>query len=134
MSEILLAYDGSEHSTKALEKASSMAVEDDEIVVFYVMPAVLMEEFKDLDPAVSKARAHEVVNEAVGTLKARGKRVMGVIHEGDVAEEIINFASELKCSIIIIGSKGMSKIGRFSLGSVAEKVARHADRPVLIVR
>lgn len=134
MSEILLAYDGSEHSTKALEKASSMAAEDDEVVVFYVVPAVLMEEFKDLDPAVSKTRAHEVLNEAVDTLKARGKRVRGVIHEGDVAEEIINFASELKCSIIIIGSKGMSKIGRFSLGSVAEKVARHADRPVLIVR
>ncbi len=134
MSEILLAFDGSEYSTKALEKASSMAVGDDEIIVFYVMPAVLMKEFKDLDPAVSKTRAQEVVNEAVGTLKARGKRVTGVIHEGDVAEEIINFASELKCNIIIIGSKGMSKIGRFSLGSVAEKVARHADRPVLIVR
>ncbi len=134
MSEILLAFDGSEYSAKALEKASSMAVGDDEIIVFYVMPAVLMKEFKDLDPAVSKTRAQEVVNEAVGTLKARGKRVTGVIHEGDVAEEIINFASKLKCSIIIIGSKGMSKIGRFSLGSVAEKVARHADRPVLIVR
>ena len=111
-----------------------MAAEDDGIVVFYVIPAVLMKEFKDLDPAVSKTRAHEVVNEAVGILKARGKRVVGVIREGDVAEEIISFASELKCSIIIIGSMGMSKIGRFSLGSVAEKVARHSDRPVLIVR
>jgi len=134
MSEILLAFDGSEHSMKALDKASAMANEDDMIVVLYVIPAALIEEFKHLDPEVSKAKAQEIVNRAVKILKSREKNVMAVVHEGDVAEEIIQFASELKCSIIIIGSMGISKIGRFSLGSVAEKVARHADRPVLIVR
>jgi nucleotide-binding universal stress UspA family protein len=134
MSEILLAYDGSEHSMKALDKAVSMATEQDEIVVLYVVPAALLEEFKEFDPEVTRAKAHNSVNDAVGMIKQRGKKAMGVVHEGDVAEEIIKFASELQASIIIIGSKGLSKIGRFTLGSVAEKVARHSDRPVLIVR
>ena len=134
MSEILLAYDGSDHSRKALDKATEMAGEEDEIVVLYVIPAALIEEFKDVDPEVSRAKAREIVNEAVDRIKAREKRATGMVHEGDVAEEIINFAGELQCNLIIIGSKGVSKIGRFSLGSVAEKVARHADSPVLIVR
>ncbi len=134
MSEILLAYDGSDHSRKALDKATEMAGEEDEIVVLYVIPAALIEEFKDVDPEVSRSKAHEIVNKAVSIIKAREKKALGVVHEGDVAEEIINFAVELHCNLIIVGSKGVSKIGRFTLGSVAEKVARHADKAVLIVR
>jgi nucleotide-binding universal stress UspA family protein len=134
VAEILLAYDGSDHARKALEKAISLAGEGDEIAVLYVIPSALREEFEGMDPEISKGKAREVVNEAVSIIKARERKAMAVVHEGDVAEEIINFATELQCSLIIIGSKGVSKIGRFTLGSVAEKVARHADKAVLIVR
>jgi nucleotide-binding universal stress UspA family protein len=134
MAEILLAYDGSDHARKALEKAISLATEEDEIVVLYVIPTALIDEFKGLDPEISKGKAREIVNEAVDIIKARERKALAVVHEGDVAEDIINFAGELDCTLIIIGSKGVSKIGRFSLGSVAEKVARHAECPVLIVR
>jgi nucleotide-binding universal stress UspA family protein len=134
MSEILLAFDGSDHSRKALDKATSLATEEDEIVVLYVIPAALIEEFKDVDPVVSRDKAREAVDRAVAIIKARERNARGLVNEGDVAEEIINMGSELNCSLIIIGSKGLSKIGRFSLGSVADKVARHSDRPVLIVR
>lgn len=134
MGEILLAYDGSDHARKALDKAITLANEEDEIVVLYVIPAALMDELSDLDPEVTKSKARGIVNEAVDIIRARERKAMAVVHEGDVADEIINFAGELECSLIIIGSKGVSKIGRFTLGSVAEKVARHADKPVLIVR
>ncbi len=134
MGEILLAFDGSDHSRKALDKATELATEDDEIVVLYVVPAALIEEFKDIDPLVSRGKAREIVNKAVAIIKARERNARGLVKEGDVADEIINFGTELNCSLLIIGSKGLSKIGRFSLGSVAEKVARHSDRPVLIVR
>jgi len=134
MAELLLAYDGSDHARKALDKAVALATEDDEIVVLYVIPTAIISEFKGLDSGISKGKAREIVNGAVDIIKARGKKAIAVVHQGDVAEDIINFANELHCSLIIIGSKGVSKIGRFSLGSVAEKVARHADCPVLIVR
>ena len=134
MGRMLVAYDGSEHSIKALEKALSMAAEDEEIVVLYVIPTAILEEFREIGPEMPKSKAQDIVNEAVEKIQARERKAIAVVREGDVAGEIIHFASELECSLILIGSKGVSKIGRFSLGSVAEKVARHADTAVLIIR
>ena len=134
MAQILLPYDGSDHSMKALEKALDMLDENDELIVLYVIPAALIKEFEDIDPVVSRAKAHEMVNKAIEIAVARGKSATGLVKEGDVSEVIINFASEIQASLIVIGSMGISKIGRFSLGSVAERVTRHSDRPVLIVR
>ncbi len=134
MAQILVPYDGSDHSWKALEKALGMAEEGDEIIILYVIPAALIEEFAILDPEVSRARAHEMVNKAIDKAIAREIKAIGLVKEGNVAEEIINFASDMKVSLIIIGSIGTGKIGRFTLGSVAERVARHSDRPVMIIR
>ena len=134
MAQILLAYDGSDHSKKALDKALDMLYENDELIVLYVVPAALKIEFEVIDPAVSRAKAHEMVNKAIEIAVARGKSATGLVKDGDISEVILNFASEIEASLIVIGSMGISKIGRFSLGSVAERVTRHADRPVLIVR
>ena len=134
MGMILLAYDGSEHSKKALDKAISMTGEDDKIIVLYVIPEAILDEFKDIKPEVNKARAQDIVNQAIEIINIREKQGIAVVREGDIADEIIHYASELECSLIIIGSKGISKIGRFSLGSVAEKVARNAETAVLIIK
>lgn len=134
MGRMLVACDGSEHSRKALEKAINMAGEDDEIVVLYVIPQTVIEEFKGVIPEVTMAAAQEVVNQALETIKSRGKKGMALVRQGNIAEEIIHFAKELECSLIIIGSKGMSKISTFALGSVAEHVAKDADRAVLIIK
>ena len=134
MGRMLVACDGSEHSRKALDKAISMAGDEDEVVVLYVIPTSGMKEFEGLNAEGAKASAQDVVNQAVEIIKARGKRAIAVVREGDIAEEIIHFAKELECSLILIGSKGMSKVGTFALGSVAENVAKNADRAVLIIR
>ncbi|MDO9538287.1 MAG: universal stress protein [Thermoplasmata archaeon] len=134
MGRMLVACDGSEHSRKALDKAISMAGDDDEIVVLYVIPTAILQEFNDIGPDVPKSMAQDIVNQSVDIIKARGKKAIAVVREGDIADEIIHFAKELECSLILIGSVGMSKIGKFALGSVAEKVARNADRAVLIIK
>jgi len=134
MGRLLVATDGSEHSRKALDKALGMAGEDDEIVVLYVIPAGGIKELEAMNPEGQKDEAREIVNRAVDVAKARNRKVIAVVREGNVADEIINFARELECSLILIGSKGMSKVGSFALGHVAESVARNADRAVLILR
>ncbi len=134
MGMILLAYDGSEHSRKALEKAISMSGEEDKIIVLYVIPDAILDEFKDVEPEINKAKAWNLVNKAIEIIIAREKQGIAVIREGDIADEIIHYARELECSLILIGSKGISKIGRFSLGSVAEKVAKNAETAVLIIK
>ena len=134
MGRILVACDGSEHSRKALDKAISMTGEQDRIIVLYVIPDAILDEFKDIKPEVNRTKAWDIVNKAMEIIIAREKQGIAVVREGDIADEIIHYASELECSLIIIGSKGISKIGRFSLGSVAEAVAKNAETAVLIIK
>ncbi len=138
MSQILVPYDGSDHSIKAFDKALDMSEEGDEVIILFVIPAALIEEFAIMDPEVSRAKAHEMVNKAIDKAIARNIKAIGLVKEGNVADVIIDFASDMKVGLIIIGSMGkgnsMSKIGRFTLGSVAERVTRHSDRPVMIIR
>jgi nucleotide-binding universal stress UspA family protein len=49
------------------------------------------------------------------------------------ASGILEFSDEEKCDIIILGTHGRSGLGRFFLGSVAERVVRHSTIPVLTV-
>ena len=51
-----------------------------------------------------------------------------------VAESIINYASEQKADLIIMGTRGRSGLKRLVLGSVASAVVAHASCPVLVVR
>ncbi len=51
-----------------------------------------------------------------------------------VAESIINYASEQKADLIVIGTRGTSGLKRLVLGSVASAVVAHASCPVLVVR
>ncbi len=134
MSHILVGYDDSESSHKALEKAVSLLKENDEIVVVSVVPTATLKEFVNIDPNISKARAQTVINKAIRNLKRRGIKVIGIVREGDIADELLKISKELNCDLIIIGHKGVSKISTFALGSVAEKVVRYATKPVLVIR
>ncbi|HEX4760603.1 MAG TPA: universal stress protein [Thermoleophilaceae bacterium] len=53
--------------------------------------------------------------------------------EGTAADAIIDAASDLDADVIVIGNKGMTSRKRFLLGSVPEKVSRHAPCSVMIV-
>jgi len=130
----LVAFDGSETSRKALKQAVSIMRLDDELLVLMVVPVAAIAEFADVLPDISTAKAHGLVNAAVAELKDGGVRALGMVRQGDIADEILTIAADMPVDIIVIGHRGVSKIGRFALGSVADKVARYATRPVLIVR
>ena len=52
---------------------------------------------------------------------------------GDAAHEIVAAAADLHAHLIVLGTHGHGLVARLVMGSVADKVLRHADRPVLIV-
>jgi nucleotide-binding universal stress UspA family protein len=130
----LVAFDGSETSRKALKQAAAIMGPDDELLVLMVVPVAAIAEFADVPPDISTAKATGLVNAAVAELKEGGVRALGMVRQGDIADEILKIAADMPVDIIVIGHRGLSKIGRFALGSVADKVARYATRPVLIVR
>lgn len=131
---ILVAYDGSEAAKKAVEHGKNLLKPEDRLVLVSVLPTAAIAEFAEIDPEISFARAQESLNELLAELRRKNIDAFGMVREGDIADEILKMGDELKCDLIVVGHKGIGKIGRFQLGSVADKVARYAERPVLIVR
>jgi len=56
------------------------------------------------------------------------------VEEGDPAAIIIDVSNKLDVDLIVLGSKGKSELGRYLIGSVANKVVQYAHKPVMVVR
>ncbi len=56
------------------------------------------------------------------------------MEEEHAAEEILKAAKRIRADLIVVGSKGLTGLRRFLLGSVAHKVARHAPCAVIVVQ
>ena len=54
--------------------------------------------------------------------------------EGDAIHEILRFAAEHPCDLVILGTHGRTGLGRFLMGSVAEGVVRKAVCPVRTIK
>lgn len=67
-------------------------------------------------------------------INAAGHQVVSAIRLGQPAEEIITYAGENDCELIVMSTHGRSGIGRWVYGSVADKVLRGSTTPVLLVR
>lgn len=65
---------------------------------------------------------------------ASGVKVRAVFKEGIPFREILKAAGDLSADLIVLGIQGRTGLDRFMMGSVAERVARKAPCPVLIVR
>ena len=82
------------------------------------------------------------IEEARVTLEARigkvfqdaGVNYEALIERGHPVEVITRFAQQREVDLIVIGSRGLSGVESFLLGSVSEGVLHHAHCPVLIVR
>jgi len=61
-------------------------------------------------------------------------RAQGVLATGHPAEEILRYAEENDIGLIVMSTHGRSGFGRWVLGSVADKVMRASDVPVLLAR
>jgi nucleotide-binding universal stress UspA family protein len=57
-----------------------------------------------------------------------------IFTEGDPGHEIIHVAEELNADLIVLGTHGYKGWKRFTIGSVAELVVRHAPCAVLTIR
>lgn len=55
-------------------------------------------------------------------------------HTGDTADELLRVAEAANASVIVIGLRRRSPVGKLLLGSNAQRVLLAADRPVLAVK
>lgn len=143
---MLIAYDGSDASKKALDMALKCSDDEDEITLLTVIPAELAESSftKMLLPTIDlsqivksgtfKEKAMESLSKVAKEIEGNVQELNIVVESGDPADEILLSARKHEADVIIIGYKGYGKEGRFLLGSVTDKVVRHASTSVLVVR
>lgn len=146
MKKLLVAYDGSDASKKAIDLALKCANKDDEVTLLTVVPAELTESSftKMLLPTIDlsklvksgtfKEKAMESLSKVSKEIGYHVKKVNIAVESGDPADEILLSAKKHDVDIIVVGYKGYGKEGRFLLGSVTDKVVRHAGVSVLVVR
>ena len=146
MKKMLVAYDGSEASKKAIDMVVKCSNKEDEIILLTVVPAELAESSftKMLLPTIDlsnvvksgsfKQKAMESLTKIVNEIEYNLSKVNIAVEAGDPADEILLSAKKHEADIIVVGYKGYGKEGRFLLGSVTDKVVRHATKSVLVVR
>ena len=139
LEKLLLAYDGSEPSKKALEFTKELAKKlNAKVTVLYVIDIEKVTELlgdmavDSLEMMMEKAR--KVVSEAVEELKKAGIEAEPLIEKGGPPEKIAEVAEKGGYGMIIMGSHGYRGLKRLFLGSVSEKVLRIAKVPVTIVK
>ena len=70
---------------------------------------------------------------AVENLPPDLERVL-VVRRGDPAHEVVASAAEQRCDLIVMATHGWTGWRHLVFGSVAEKILREADRPVLVIK
>ena len=81
-----------------------------------------------------RADAQNYMENVAKELGASGRKVRADIVEGEAAESIVEYAEKQEIDLIVMATHGRSGIGRWALGSVADRVIRHSNVPVLLVR
>jgi nucleotide-binding universal stress UspA family protein len=133
---ILVPLDGSEVAEIALVHAAQMA--DIFNADLILLRATFLDEVPNFD--LDKARlalineSETYLHEAAQTVQGHGRCVHTVVCWSKAAEAIIDYAVGQKVSVVVMATHGHSDPERWPIGSIAEKVLRSMQVPVLLVR
>ena len=140
---ILIPLDTSELAELALDDAFSLAyLNQARITLLHVIPpieTVLAAEtghpiFIDQQWDSHKTVARRYLSEICKRYSCPDVETQQVVEMGLAAETIIEYAREHPVDLIVMATHGRSGLQRWVYGSVADKVLRGANVPVLLVR
>jgi len=134
---ILLAYDGSDASTKACELALDLARRYGAgLTVLSVARAPEFGDEVETEAVIENSRAyHEKLLDTVRTrIAASGIDAAFAVRVGHPTEQIIAEAERIQADLVVVGHRGKTLFQRLRLGSVSKQVVQYADCPVLVVR
>ena len=136
MKRILVGFDGSEGAENALNKAMMIIADDGELIILAIIPLPSDRNLLDQKTyEIIKSRAQNLINSVIHDIGSHSFIINGMVKEGeDIAAVIIDVANELRCDLIVLGSRGSSSLGKYPIGSVANKVVQYAAKPVMVVR
>jgi nucleotide-binding universal stress UspA family protein len=142
-SRILVAVDGSPVSERALKYAVDLGKKcNAKIVIVHV----ILRRFYAVTPSEAgvlatsifvkemEAEGRNIISRAEAFAKSEGADYQCKLLQGVPAEEILKAAQSEGVDLIVIGSRGLSDVRAFLLGSVSDKVSHHAKCSTLIVK
>jgi nucleotide-binding universal stress UspA family protein len=152
---IVVGTDGSEPADEAVRQATDLASREGarlHLVTAYHDPQILQEttvwtnEPKGMidtgrtggEPHTETVDLREVaeslLKRAARDALSKGVEVETHARKGQPADVIIDVANQEQADLIVVGSRGLTGIKRYLLGSVSNKVSEHAPCSVMIVR
>jgi nucleotide-binding universal stress UspA family protein len=146
--KILIAVDPSPHSQEAVQFVKS--VDWPKNIEIYLMNIIEMKHAPPLLPSGGPSSWDRVIAEARGELFTEAKEfleqtkktilgrrsfpVHSFVREGLPGAEILQAIEEYQIDLIILGTRGLSNVKRFLLGSTSDQIMREASCSVLLVR
>ena len=145
MTRILIATDGSKHSTMAVDYGVGIAKKlDADVMGIYAINMKALEIYAlehhdnisgyEAENSRLKKEGEDALAYLSGACAGQGVKVTTIITRGYPAEEIIKIAESEKVAMIIVGNLGKTNLEYMFMGSVSETVVKRAPCPVLVVR
>jgi nucleotide-binding universal stress UspA family protein len=137
---ILVAVDGSEHGAAALRTAAQLAGEEHArlTVITAVPPAPAVAQLSAAG-AAALADVAELMGDAGKQIRAQvdalpdDVSVTSIVVAGHAHEAILERLREGNHDLLVMGTRGLGRVGSALLGSVSQAVLHHAEVPVLVV-
>jgi nucleotide-binding universal stress UspA family protein len=123
ITRILVAYDGSGFSSKALHEAIELALA-------LAVPLVILTVAEDHD--LERARA--IAEDGIRLARAHECAAGNLVVEGRADQLVLSKAEELSCDLIVVGAYGHSRIREMILGSTTQNLVTRSHLPILLVR
>ncbi|MBU0509649.1 universal stress protein [bacterium] len=143
--KILCPIDFSEPSHEALKVASELAMKfEAELTVIHAIPDI--PKATPPDPAIEATETYlqyqrelerdsqRLLSDAVHRFTSHELKVREIIESGDAALIVAKIAEEEDADLVVLSTHGRTGWRRFVFGSVAERIVRHAQCPVLTIQ
>ncbi|RAK05466.1 nucleotide-binding universal stress UspA family protein [Halanaerobium saccharolyticum] len=153
MKKILVAVDGSQSAQKAAQKAAELAEEiKAEVTLIHVYTEsaeIPVNQFNEVASYLSAETLENIMDQQEDTIKEKRQRILDddaeffeekginpdkVLLHGDPADTVCDYAEENDFELIVVADKGHGKVERFLLGSISDKIVRHAKTSVMVVK
>lgn len=134
---ILVGYDASVESERALETALALGKStDSSVLVLSVARPPEPDTSGDANTLLNGARRQfeNALSRLRHRLQQNGIQIETQVAVGHPAEEILRKAEQQQVDLIVVGRRGMSGIKELALGSISEHVLSHASCPVMVTR
>jgi nucleotide-binding universal stress UspA family protein len=157
LKHILLATDGSPYSKCAIEYLKHFPIPGGvRLTIMHVMPPLYPpevlgqrypampeslipypvgeQEFSFAREAQEENDGQELVKQAAAAFTRQDVEVESCLRRGDAATELIDFIKEHQVDLVVTGSRGISGVKGFLLGSVSRKLVHYSGCSVLVVK